>query len=406
MRREDGPAKKVLVAASVASMIDQFNLANIRLLLELGYEVHVICNFMEGNTCSDLRIKKLLKTLKNMNVVCHQWDCPRSIFPAGKCCRALMQLWKLTGREQYAWMHCQSPVGGALARLVMHQRGIRVIYTAHGFHFYRGAPLKNWLLYYPVEKWMSYQTDVLITVNMEDYCFAKRRMRASEIYHIPGVGIDTAKFAGPQPESVRKRIRKQFCRKYQIPEDAVVLLSVGEMNKGKNHRMVIGALAALGRKDVHYLICGQGKLRRRLRQYAKRLGVSGYIHMPGYQEHMEWVYQNADLFVFPSVREGMPAALMEAMAAGMPCVVSDIRGNRELIRDPAVRFSLKQPRQLRQRLVRMLDDSRLREAYGRRNQEEIRNYDQAVVQKRMRRIYQKMKEKDISKEECEGFTRR
>lgn len=416
MKREDGAEKKVLMVASVASMIDQFNRPNIRLLLDLGYEVHVMCNFREGNTCSGQRIKELQKTLKNMNVICHQWDCPRSIVPAVKCCRAFMQLWKLTSREQYEWIHCQSPIGGALARLVMHRRGIRVIYTAHGFHFYRGAPLKNWLLYYPAERLLAYWTDVLITVNKEDYRFAKRKLRASKIYYIPGVGIDTAMFAGLQPQCARKSTREQFCRKYHIPQDAIVLLSVGELNRGKNHRMVIGALAALARQDVHYLICGQGKLRRKLQQYADRRGVGNCIHLPGYQEHIEWIYPNADLFVFPSVREGMPVALMEAMAAGMPCVVSDIRGNRELIQDIAetancgrrasdaaapantksggIRFSLKQPWQLRQGLARMIEDDRLRQECGRHNQEKIRKYDQAVVQRKMRKIYQKMDDRN------------
>lgn len=415
MKREDGAAKKVLMAVSVASMIDQFNMPNIRLLSELGYEVHVMCNFMEGNTCSGQRVRELRKTLNGMGVVCHQWDCPRSIVPAGKCLRAYRQLWKLTGQERFEWIHCQSPVGGVLARLVMRRRGIRVIYTAHGFHFYRGAPLKNWLLYYPIERLLAYWTDVLITVNKEDYCFAKRKLRASKIYYIPGVGIDTAMFAGLQPQCAGKSARKQFCRKYQIPQDAIVLLSVGELNRGKNHRMVIDALAALDRQDVHYLICGKGKLRRELQQYAYRLGVGDYIHLPGYQEHVEWIYQNADIFVFPSVREGMPVALMEAMAAGMPCVVSDIRGNRELIQDIAapadhkriraaaatintksggIRFSLKQPWQLRQGLARMIVDDRLRQACGRHNQEKIGKYDQAVVQRKMWKIYQKMDDRN------------
>ena len=116
-----------------------------------------------------------------MQVVLHQWDCPRNIASIKKCGTAYRQLWQLTGSWQYAWIHCHSPVGGALARVVAHWRRIRVIYTAHGFHFYKGAPVKNWLLYYPVEKLLSYWTDILITVNKEDYRFAKRCLKARKV---------------------------------------------------------------------------------------------------------------------------------------------------------------------------------------------------------------------------------
>lgn len=155
--------EKVLVAASVASMIDQFNMPNIRLLLEMGYEVHVACNLKEGNTCDDRRIRRLVKTLDELHVRLHQWDCPRSILPAWKCYRAYRQFLGLLKRQRFAWIHSQSPVGGALARIAAHGLGIRVAYTAHGFHFYKGAPLQNWLLYYPAEKLLARWTDRLWT---------------------------------------------------------------------------------------------------------------------------------------------------------------------------------------------------------------------------------------------------
>ena len=159
--------------SSVASMIDQFNMPNICLMLDMGYEVHVACNFEKGNTCSAKRVNKLKAALSQMHVICHQWDCPRSMQRAGDFIRAFWQLWDLTGRHRFEWMHCHSPIGSVLARAVACRRGIRVIYTAHGFHFYKGAPLKNWLLFYPVEKMLAHVTDVLITINKEDYLFAK-----------------------------------------------------------------------------------------------------------------------------------------------------------------------------------------------------------------------------------------
>lgn len=400
---------KVLMLASVASMIDQFNMPNIRLLTDMGYEVHVMCNFKHGNTCDDKRLKKLYQTLQNMHVICHQWDCPRNLCSVRKGVNAYRQLWELTGDDAFVWMHCHSPIGGALARIIAHRRKIRVIYTAHGFHFYKGAPFINWLLYYPVEKLLSHWTDVLITVNREDQYFAMQNFSAERVCYIPGVGIDTKnfrKYSEAASEKANAHEKDQFCRKYRIPKDALVLLSVGELNKGKNHRIVIKALASIHRQDIYYLICGQGRLKKYLQRYADKLGIGDHIRMPGFQDDMAWIYQYADIFVFPSIREGMPVALMEAMAAGLPCVVSDIRGNRELIADAkhrqyrtdkhldfgagGIRISLNESEKFAEALKIMLNDARLRQLCGSYNKKKIQGYDQIVVQLRMKKIYQEL----------------
>ena len=398
--------RNVLMAASVASMIQQFNLDNLVLLQELGYKVHVACNFKEGNTCSVFQVRKLLQFFRGRGIVWHQWDCPRSIRPFGSCVRAYRQIRGLLRRYPFAWMHCHSPIGGVLARIAAHEAGVAVIYTAHGFHFYQGAPLQNWMLYYPAEKWLSCWTDVLITVNREDELLAKRCFYAGKVCRIPGVGVDTGKYWRPglaEGKEARGSRDLEFCRRFRIPEHALVLLSVGELNKGKNHRMVMDALAALADGDVYYLICGQGGLRQDLLRYADSLGVRGRVRMPGFVEDLRWIYWNADIFVFPSVREGMPVALMEAMAAGLPCVVSDIRGCRELLgsKDASgrqalyqvpggFRFSLKHPEQLVQALQMVADQETLRLSCGAYNAYWIKNYGRDLVQKKMKEIYADM----------------
>lgn len=379
--------QKVLMLTSVASMIDQFNLPNLRLMQEMNYEVHVACNFEKGNTCDDKQVLRLKKKLHTMHIVMHQWDCPRSLSSVA-CIRAYCQLWQITGQYRFTWMHCQSPVGGALARVVAHQRGIRVLYTVHGFHFYKGAPRKNWLLYYPIEKFLANWTDILVTVNKEDYQIAKQEFGAGYTCRIPGVGVDIDKFAPNCKEHSEEK--KSLCKKFHFPNDAYVILSVGELNKGKNHKLAIKALANLGRKDVCYLICGQGAWKKKLQRYARRLGVASLVCMPGYQKNMHLIYKNADLFVFPSIREGMPAALMEAMASGLPCLVSNIRGNKELITDVSLRFSPNRPEDLRAALEKMLGSSTYMDACGKKNMEKISGYSQKVVQEKMRRIYEKM----------------
>ena len=376
--------KKVLLLASVASMIDQFNMGNIRMLLDMGYEVHVACNFVKGNTCDQRRIRKFKKELEKMQVVYHQWDCPRSVYAAGRCVKAFVQLWELTGRYQFLWIHCQSPVGGVLARIIAHKRQIGVMYTAHGFHFYQGASLKNWLLYYPVEKLLSYWTDVLVTVNKEDYLFAKRKLKAKKVCRTPGAGIEIQKFCGV----AKSKKRQEFCRSCQIPQNAVILLSVGELSRRKNHREVLLALASLPHREIYYVICGQGKLERSLRAQAQKLGIASQIRFAGFQEDTAQFYQNADIFVLPSRQEGLSVALMEAMAAAKACLVSDLRGNRELIdRAGGRRFAPGKPHMLAKELELLLDDPRRMTAYGRYNRQKIQNYDKHVVDVRMKKIY-------------------
>lgn len=401
MKRER--KKKVLMLASVASMIDQFNMANIRLLLDMGYEVHVACNFRKGNTCSRARIQKLQETLDEWRVVWHQWDCPRSICPVSKCVAAYRQLQILIRVYRFAWMHCHSPIGGALARVAAHQRGVRVIYTAHGFHFFRGAPVWNWLLYYPAERLLSRWCDVLIAINKEDYLLAKNRMYAKRLFYLPGVGIDTVRFQRRSSVAECRECR----RKYNVPQNAMLLLSVGELSRRKNHKAVLEALAGTGRQEYCYLICGQGELKSVLQKRAKELGIADKVRMPGFLEDPAKLYHAAGLFIFPSRQEGLPAALMEAMAAGLPCIASDIRGNRELlgtaghisdagtkkqmsIQPGGILYAPDSREQLVCALEYMLEHPQYRNRCAAYNRKRIQGYDIHVVQQRMKWIYQDM----------------
>ncbi len=397
--------KRVLMAASVASMIDQFNRKNLELLQELGYEVHVACNFREGNTCDEKRVLKFQANLRKLHMEQHQWDCPRSVCNPASCIRAYRQMKQLLSQYHFDWIHCHSPIGGALARIAAHRRKVRVIYTAHGFHFYKGAPLKNWLLYYPVEKLLAHWTDVLVTVNQEDYRFAKRTLRAGSIRRIPGIGIALRGFeASSADASVKPDVsakadasecdfkacaKKEVSQRYEIPQGAKLVLSVGELNKGKNHRLVLDALARLPDKDVYYLICGQGALREELRRYALKTGVVSRVRMTGFLEDLSVIYQSADVFVFPSLREGMPVALLEAMAAGTACAVSDIRGNAELIA-AEYRFPPTSSDLLVQILGHLLSDADDRNRQIRQNRQKIKKYSDQIVGKRMKKIYEQM----------------
>ena len=167
---------------------------------------------------------------------------------------------------------------------------------------------------------------------------------------------------------------------------------MGELSRRKNHQAAIKALAGIGRTDIYYLICGQGALHKELWQLAGRLDVADRVIMPGFQQNMAGLYRSADIFVFPSLQEGMPAALMEAMAAGLPCVVSDIRGSRELIDQwGGIKFPVTDIGRLIDAILYFVDHPKERGLCGRHNQEIITGYSMETVQNRMRKIYEDMK---------------
>ena len=254
-----------------------------------------------------------------------QVDFSRSPLNKGNL-KAFKQLKKLVSENHYDIVHCHTPVAGTITRLACRENrkgGLKVIYTAHGFHFYKGAPLKNWLLYYPIEKFCSRFTDVLITINHEDFELAKKKMKTKRIEYVPGVGVDVDKFANTVVDRAAKR------RELGIPEDAFLLLSVGELNENKNHQIVIQALAELKNPNIHYMIAGKGPLHDYLLDLAKDSGVEKQVHLLSYRNDVAELYKTADVDVFPSIREGLGLAAVEGMAAGLPLICADNRGTRE-----------------------------------------------------------------------------
>lgn len=307
---------KVLLIATVQSHIVQFHKPLVEMLHSRGCEVHVAArnNLAEKNGLT-------------LDFVDKVFDLPfqRSPFSLRNIV-AYKKLKKIILQEHYDVIHCNTPVGGVLGRLAARssrKKGTKVFYTAHGFHFYNGAPLKNWLLYYPVEKLCAHFTDTIITINKEDYATAKKRLKAKRVEYVPGAGVDIARFKNAVVDVTGKR------KELNIPEDAFLLLSVGELNENKNHQVVIRALAELDNKNIHYIIAGNGPAANDLVQLATQLGVADRVHFLGYRRDAAELYKTADAFVFPSKREGLGLAAIEAMSAGIPLICSDNRGTRE-----------------------------------------------------------------------------
>ena len=310
---------RILYVTTISLTINTFFKPHIDMLVKEGHEVDIACN------CSDLNVDEFYI---NLGCKVHQIDFSRSPISADNL-KAFGQLKHLVENGNYDIVHCHTPNAAVITRLVCRKfrkkNGLKVFYTAHGFHFYQGAPKLNWLVYYPVEKFCSRYTDKLITINTEDYVLAKSKFKAKEVYYVPGVGIDLSRFG---KITVDKMVKRQ---EIGVPENAFLLLSVGELNENKNHQVVIKAMARMNDSNVHYAIAGVGEKKDDLLKLAAELGVSDRVHLLGYRKDVESLVRSADLFCFPSQREGLGLAAVEAMACGLPVVAAENRGTKEFV---------------------------------------------------------------------------
>ncbi|MCT4781654.1 MULTISPECIES: glycosyltransferase family 4 protein [Exiguobacterium] len=312
--------KRMLMVASVVSMIESFNRDNIRLLQEMGYDVHVATNFEWGSMYSNEKIENIRRDLTRQGVTLFQIDFERDIKKMNGHVRAYQQLKTIMTKQRYDFIHCHSPIGGVIGRLVSRQTHTPCMYTAHGFHFFKGSPSLNWMLYYPIERTLARFTDTIITINEEDYERAQS-FKTSHTYRIPGIGVDTKRIEAVTIDRQAKR------RALGVDTDTdFVLLSVGELNENKNHETIIRAIAALQEPTLRYWIAGTGNYRAQLEHLIRELGLSGQVQLLGYRDDVIEVMKAADCFVFPSKREGLGMAALEAMAAGLPLITSNVHG--------------------------------------------------------------------------------
>lgn len=370
-------------------MILQFNMAIIRLLKDKGYEVEVACNFMAGSTCTKEYIDLLKKELADMDVSFYQIDFNRNPFCLNKTLKAYKQVKDLFKKNHYDVMHCHSPIGGMIGRLVARKyrkTGTTVIYTAHGFHFYKGAPKLNWMVYYPIEKFCSRFTDKLITINHEDFNLAKTKFHAKEVHYVPGVGIDLTRFEDVEVDRVAKRYE------INVPEDAFLLLSVGELNENKNHQVIIRSIAELKDiNDVHYAIVGIGENKGFLSNLAQELGVSERLHLLGYRKDVAELNHISDAFCFPSYREGLGLGAIEAMACGSPIITSNVHGINDYSIDGVTGYK-RSPNDVAgfaDAILKLYSDKNMCVQFGEYNKVLARKYDVNVILKiMMKKIYE------------------
>lgn len=356
---------KILYITTIGATMDFFP-ALIQQLITRGNQVDLACN----NTDRPVSAHFL-----DMGCRVFSISCTRSPFSPGNI-TAVKELRALVSREGYDIVHCHTPIAAACTRLACRGLGCKVIYTAHGFHFYKGAPLKNWLLFYPVEKLCAPMTDLLITINQEDYALAQKKLKAKQVLYVPGVGVDLKSFA-PGDGSV---LRQQL----EIPPENKVLLSVGELSKRKNHELLIRAAAEI--PDVTVVIAGAGAMEAHLKTLAAELACD--VRLLGYRRDIADLCRMCDVFVLPSIHEGLPVSLMEAMACEKPVCCSHIRGSIDLVdaRGGAT-FDPHSVADCRRALQEVLDGDFA--AMGSWNREKVRAFSVSAVIEKMLPIYTK-----------------
>lgn len=374
--------KKVLFVATVTKKhINVFHLPYIEWFKKNGYETHV-CSGNDFENPKDIEIP----FCDNY----HSLSFERSPFKF-KNIEIYSELKKIIDSNNFDVIHCHTPMGGALARLASRsarKKGTKVFYTAHGFHFFEGAPLKNWLIYFPIEKYLSYYTDTLITINKEDYRIAKRRLNAKNTEIVKGVGVNFRNFES-QTYDKKSELRKM----YGYSDKDFILIYVGELSFRKHQDLLIDAIYELSEKysDIKLLLVGEGEFLEKYRNQTKQLKIENQVEFLGFRKDISNLMILSDVAVSSSRQEGLPVNVMEAMATGLSLIVTDCRGNRDLVKDGinGMIVSLKDKTEFAKAIETQYKSTELRKSFGEKNLEIASQYSITELLKEMEEVYRK-----------------
>ena len=374
---------KMLYILNVAKRVNNFSYTSMLAAKECGFEFHIAGNWLYETN------EELIEDEKKYGIHIHQIDFERAPY-SFKNKKAYKQLLSLCLKEQFDIIHCNTPVGGLYGRIVGIKCNVKtIIYQAHGFHFYKGAPLINWLIYYPIEKWLARKTDILITINSEDYEIAKKRMKlrkGGHIEYVPGVGIDVESFKNEQINRIKKR------KELSLKENDIAVISVGDLIKRKNYQVSIEALSKTKNKNIKLFICGVGPEQKKLEKLIQKLKLKDRVFLLGFRNDVKELLGAMDIFLITSKQEGIPRSTMEAMASSLPCVASNIRGNKDLlIGFEELLFKYNDFYDLSCRLDFFSSNCNLRNIIGSKLFNKIQSFDNSKITKAYKTIYLALK---------------
>lgn len=310
--------KKALYVATVDIHIKSFHLPYLEMLHNMDYEIHVATNGVEQFPYCDKK-----------HTICIE----RNPFKPNNL-KAIKQLKKIIRDEKIDLIHCHTPMGSVVARLAAkdeRKKGTKVFYTCHGFHFYKGAPIINWLLFYPIEKYLSKYTDTLITINQEDYQLAKKKFnkRCKNIEYIPGVGINPEKFNFEMSEQEKLTLKKSL----GLKKEDFVMIYPARLDKNKNQRFLIKCMQELVKEhtNIHLLLPGTDELNGYYQRIVNENKLNKHIHFLGFRDDIPKLMKISNIAVSSSLREGLPVNIIEAFMCGLPVVALSCRGMEDLI---------------------------------------------------------------------------
>lgn len=369
-------SKKVLFVSHRANFA-KFNRPFMRWFKKQGYEVHYASDGEE----------EVLDCDKHFDIC---FD--RS--PYSKCnIKAYRQLKDIIDKENYDIIHCHTPMGSVVTRLAAkdaRKKGTRVLYTAHGFHFYKGAPLVNWLFYYPVEKYLSKYTDCIITINQEDFERAKAKFRSTNVEKINGVGVDLNRFR-PVSGEEEVNLRKQ----YGFNEDDFILIYVAELTENKNHRFILRCLEQLKNMipNLKVIFAGDGAMSEKMTEMSNKLGLGNIVNFLGYRKDINNLLNVSDIVVSASVREGLPINVIEGMASGLPIVCAGIRGQVDVVNNDVngYLYEINNEKQFENAIIDLYGDENKRIKIGQQNLIDVENFSLERAIESMEKIYDKFR---------------
>lgn len=352
---------KLLLVTSTDLMMIQFLVPHIIYLSQNGYEIELACSNVGG------RLDEVRNVLSPYTSAIHEVRLKRSPLSLRNF-SGYGDMVKIMSNKNYDIIWTNEPVMGVVTRLAarkLRNNGSKVLYMAHGFHFFKGAPMFNWMVYFPIEKMTAHLADVICTVNNEDYERAKS-FNVKCVEHIHGIGINTDRLSSKES---RRDIRKEL----SLKSSDFIVLSVGELNKNKNQSTIIKALGKLKNPNIHYIICGKGAEEENLKRLANDEGMFTTVHFLGYRRDVVDICSCSDVYVMPSFREGLPVSSLEAMYCGLPLISSKTRGLVDVNKDGINGFtcSCSDYEDFASKIKLLYDNPSLRESMGRKNQEDI-----------------------------------
>lgn len=316
--------KKVLIVTALAGFIKRFLDNDIKILQDKGYKVVCAANLDHpGNEGVAEYLNERDVEFVNINFSSHR-PVSRNTLQAYKDVK------KLIRENDFDMVHVHTPIAGLVTKLAAkkaRKNGTKVIYTVHGFYFHKKSSLKNKIVFKTAEKWSSKYSDMIITINREDYKQAQK-MKSLEAKYISGMGVDTSRF---NIEIDRDAYRE----KIGVEKDDIMVLSIGELSQRKNHRVIIEALAKLNDPKYVYVICGNDMSKKGTSSFLKKLAEEKNVRLKllGLRDDIPEICKCADIGAFPSSREGLGLAGIEMLASGLPIVATKIQGINDYLVD-------------------------------------------------------------------------